>query len=339
MHSRSKSWHLIDYVIVRQRDTEDVRITRVMRGADATTDHMLLRTKLKLIIRQAKRREAAKARVNVGRLADTGKQEELQAVLRDRLNAWNVDTHIGYDASSAQITAAWSDIAGTLRQVSLDVLGVARRKNRDWFDEKREDIRVLLDNRNKAHEKVLRNPSAANQRLYGDLRALVQRELRCMQNDWWCNLAQEIQGYADRGDQQHFFAAVKASYGAIKGTRYPVRSADGQELLTERSLVLERWAEHYRALLNRRAADVDLHIVEELPQLQPMLHLDTPPTEEEVRAAIKSIKNCKAPGPDGVAGEVLRCGGEGVVRCMVSLVAVAWEALEGSLNSGKTQIL
>ena len=34
MHPRSKQWHLIDYVITRQRDSNDVLITRAMRGAD-----------------------------------------------------------------------------------------------------------------------------------------------------------------------------------------------------------------------------------------------------------------------------------------------------------------
>lgn len=48
MHPRSKCWHLIDYVITRQRDIRDVRITRVMRGADCWTDHMMLRSKFNL---------------------------------------------------------------------------------------------------------------------------------------------------------------------------------------------------------------------------------------------------------------------------------------------------
>ena len=33
MHRRSKHWHLIDYVIVRRRDRQDVRVTKAMCGA------------------------------------------------------------------------------------------------------------------------------------------------------------------------------------------------------------------------------------------------------------------------------------------------------------------
>ena len=39
MHPRSKHWHLIDYVIVRQRDRQDVRVTKAMCGAKCWTDH------------------------------------------------------------------------------------------------------------------------------------------------------------------------------------------------------------------------------------------------------------------------------------------------------------
>ena len=31
LHPRSKHWHLIDYVLTRQRDLSDIRLTRVMR--------------------------------------------------------------------------------------------------------------------------------------------------------------------------------------------------------------------------------------------------------------------------------------------------------------------
>ena len=37
MHPRSKHWHLSDYVIVRRKDRQDVRVTKTMNGADCET--------------------------------------------------------------------------------------------------------------------------------------------------------------------------------------------------------------------------------------------------------------------------------------------------------------
>ena len=42
MHPCSKHWHLIDYVIVRRKDKQDVRVTKTVCGADCWTDHRLV---------------------------------------------------------------------------------------------------------------------------------------------------------------------------------------------------------------------------------------------------------------------------------------------------------
>ena len=51
MHPRSKHWHLIDYVSTRQRDTNDILDTRVMRRADCSSDHLMLRSKVNFYIK------------------------------------------------------------------------------------------------------------------------------------------------------------------------------------------------------------------------------------------------------------------------------------------------
>ncbi|XP_019616658.1 PREDICTED: craniofacial development protein 2-like [Branchiostoma belcheri] len=41
MHPRSRTWHLLDYILVRRDDLRDVHSTRVMRGATCGTDHYM----------------------------------------------------------------------------------------------------------------------------------------------------------------------------------------------------------------------------------------------------------------------------------------------------------
>ena len=48
MHPKSKRWHMIDYVIVRQNYKSDLTDARVRRSADCWTDHRLVCTRLKL---------------------------------------------------------------------------------------------------------------------------------------------------------------------------------------------------------------------------------------------------------------------------------------------------
>ena len=50
MHPRSKQWHLIDFLIIRQRDIQDMWITHAMHSAKCWMDHRLVRSVLKLCI-------------------------------------------------------------------------------------------------------------------------------------------------------------------------------------------------------------------------------------------------------------------------------------------------
>ena len=60
MHPRSKHWHLIDYIIVRAKDRQDVRVTKAMYGADCWTDHRLITSKTELHIQPTQRPQGQK---------------------------------------------------------------------------------------------------------------------------------------------------------------------------------------------------------------------------------------------------------------------------------------
>lgn len=68
--------------------------------------------------------------------------------------------------------------------------------------------------------------------------------------------------------------------------------------------MVDRWAEHFQTLLNQPATP-DLAVLEELPSYPAIEELDLPPTFSEVLAAIRSLKNNKTPGPDGIPAEIL----------------------------------
>ena len=50
MHPRSMQWHLTDFIIVKQRDIHDMRITSAMHGTECLPDYRLVRSCLKLHI-------------------------------------------------------------------------------------------------------------------------------------------------------------------------------------------------------------------------------------------------------------------------------------------------
>ena len=78
MHPRSKHWHLIDYVIVRRRDLNEVQITRSMRGSECSTDHRQIRSTLRLTARPPARRQKPMPKLNENTAHNKNVREELR---------------------------------------------------------------------------------------------------------------------------------------------------------------------------------------------------------------------------------------------------------------------
>ena len=145
-----------------------------------------------------------------------------------------------------------------------------------------------------------------------------------MEDSWWKQKAHEIQNLADCNNTQGFYDGIKALYGPRKRSIAPVRSDDGSTLYKDRQEILSRWASHFETLLNHNNP-IDPHILDTLPDLPPLMHLDTPPQYSETRQAIRSLKNNKSPGPDGIPAEVFKRGGYLLTRRLHLLICTIWE--------------
>jgi len=102
-----------------------------------------------------------------------------------------------------------------------------------------------------AHAAKLRNPNfTALHDKWRELRSSAQRELRCMENQWWIDKAYQIQQYADNNELQKFYEAIKAVHGPRQQSIHPVKSKDGSTLVKDQQGILHRWAEHLGELLD-----------------------------------------------------------------------------------------
>ena len=86
MHPRSKHWHLIDYVLARQRDLKDILHTRVMPSAECHTDHRLECCKLKLHFKPKPRKGGPpKKKFKLSKLQSAEVKADFQADLQAKL--------------------------------------------------------------------------------------------------------------------------------------------------------------------------------------------------------------------------------------------------------------
>jgi len=85
MHSRSKHWHLIDFVITCQRDLPDILDTRAMQGANCSTNHIMMKTTANLKVRRKLRKKRTlRPNPNVTPLKSMRVQRDLESALTEK---------------------------------------------------------------------------------------------------------------------------------------------------------------------------------------------------------------------------------------------------------------
>ena len=84
-HPWSKHWHLLDYILVRQKDTKDVLHNRVMTSAECYTNHRLVWAKVRLTLNQVLRKKAHNTKkLEVDNLKQ--REQEFQEKLSSKLS-------------------------------------------------------------------------------------------------------------------------------------------------------------------------------------------------------------------------------------------------------------
>ena len=316
-HPRSKHWHQIDHILVRQRDMQDVHSTRVMRGAECWTDHRLIRSKLAIHIQPQKRkgRMSEMKKLDVDRLKDPTINLVFKNAIGDALDHLVVDPTWDSDHK-------WEQLRDTVYTTAAETLGYKKHRSQDWFDDNDTAITTLLDKKHKAFVMMVGNSHPSHIQAHREISSTTQAELRKMQDLWWTRKADELQGLADQHDCR-FYTVLKTVYGPSKSTVAPLRSEDGTVLLTDKASIMQRWNEYFKDLLNRTSTVSDESLAKvNCEQIQE--HLANPLTLQEVQAAIKAMKSNKAPGPDGIPAEIWK-NSDALAEHLHMLLASIWE--------------
>ncbi|BHF73456.1 hypothetical protein SprV_0401653700 [Sparganum proliferum] len=203
-HPRSRQWHLLDYVLVRRRDQQDVLVTKAIAGADGWTDHRLVISKMRIRL-QPRRRPQGKCspgKLNIALLSLLAHHLRFSNELAQQLDNLPIAAVAAAEAAdvaaeNASVENRWCHLRDTFQPTALAVLGRARRQHQDWFDDNDAVISNLLAEKNRLHKAYVDHPTADNKAAFYRSRRQLQQRLRKMQDAWTARKAEEIQGYAN----------------------------------------------------------------------------------------------------------------------------------------------
>lgn len=314
----------IDHILVRRSDLPLVHDTRVFRKPAAIgTDHDLVVTKLRMRFPR-RRRQQGPPRFDTAKLRDKEVRDAYQRDVQVRLRHPDHNTHSTPEAMCAHLTEALAHsakvhLAAERRQakpwLQQDTLQAVATKQELWQRWRGMCGRTRSQT---AHAEPAKQAyKAASRRT----RALVARDKRL----YLAGEVRKVQQAQDRGDPHAAHAVLRRICGPSGRPPPQLRSAAGTLLRTPQ-LRTERWFQHNSELFAQRPP-VTASIPSQPAPSSSSASTPTwelPPSREEVRAAMRQLRNHSSAGVDGIPPELVKYGGEALLDALHELITASW---------------
>ena len=311
----------IDHLMIRARDRSDLSDVRTYRGADLATDHELLVGLMSLKFKRFYRPPAP-------RMVDVRGLECPQTRIRYENELANGLESLRVLSGAASVESSWGEFRRVVRDSAVSAVGYKDRKRPEWMSA--ESWRNIQDRKN---VKVLRDSERSPNKLealkakYRELDRKVKRSVRRDRRKSVEASIRIAQSAAARGDSRTLFEISRKLGG--RGQRKPadaIRDRNGT-LTSSPDLVRARWREYFESVLNRPDPSSPYIVGEEEgdPEIPRTSGIKTdPPTHDEIVAAVRKLKNGRAPGEDGIHAELLKCGINALIHPLYHLFRKVW---------------
>jgi hypothetical protein len=307
----------IDHVCIGKKFRRTLQDVKVRRGADVASDHHLLVARLKLKLKKNWTGDvSARQRYNTTILKDPKKKEEFRVKLSNKFQV--LQELLEEDTIDEQ----WQKAKEAVTSTCQEVLGPKKHTHKEWISpttlqkiEERKAKKAAVNNSRTRAGKV------RAQEEYSEANRKVKKSAKIDKRNYVEALADQAEEAARHGNTRELYTTIKRLSGKYSKPERPVKGKDGQPIPDEEGQ-RNRWAEHFEELLNRPTP-------QDPPDIQPAdrdLPIDCrAPTKEEIRQAIKQLKNGKAGGPDGIPAEALKADLETSVDMLHPLFQKIWE--------------
>ena len=157
---------------------------------------------------------------------------------------------------------------------------------------------------------------------YQQLNRDVRKRLKEECEAYWNQVAANFEEAASKHEYHTIYRTLRRLSGKSKSTSDNIRKNDGTFIRssTER---MKRWKEFFEKLYNHDEPDGPIAVS---PHIEPpeIAMSDAEPTIDEVKAAVRNLRNGKAPGIEQITSEAIKTGGNFLLQRIHSLLQTIW---------------
>ena len=316
----------IDHVLINRKFKTSVLDTRAIRSADIASDYHLVCTKLRLKLWAApERRGIRRTRYDTQKLESGECRRQFRLELRNRFEILQREEQEDdkIDQPEAVLEKANNILEKTYNMTAKKVLGYKTKKVKPWISkeawdliEQRKEIKLKLDGTNSERLKEKRRVE------YKAKDREVKRQIRRDKRNWSEGIAKEAEEAASMQNMKTLYSLTKTICNDKPRQSTVVNDRNGNALTSNEDR-RKRWKEHFMEILNREEPADPIN--EDVNEQQDTADIDTGPVSKaEIRRAIKTLKNGKAPGKDMITAELLKADLEFTTDRVKELIDTIW---------------
>ena len=148
----------------------------------------------------------------------------------------------------------------------------------------------------------------------------VKASVKKDKNNFVEELASQAEEAAGQGNLKDLYMPTRKLSGKFQQSNMPIRNKEGQMLMTTEQQ-LKQWVEHFTDLLNRPAPEEQPNI----SQSEVDLPINVKKPSKEIKKAIRTLKNGKAAGPNGIRAKALKADIDTATDILQNLCAKIWD--------------
>jgi len=308
----------IDHVIIGSKWRSSVMDTRAKRGADINSDHYLVISRLRLKLAVHRNNKAIKRRFETERLRDDGTKKHYIETLRGKMTRARNERE-----DNVNIDEIWEGQRMAFVETAEQVLGYRKGISKPWIGaeswhkiDQRREIKTRIES---TKSERVRNRI---REIYKEKDREVKKSIREDKRKWMEEKAERAQGAAENGRQKELYELTKQISGNNFRKTAAVKSKTGVVLKSKEDR-LNRWKQHFEEVLNRE--QIHEPITEEEAEGEELDIPTEPPTQAEIRKALRHMRNGKSPGVDQISPEMLKTDEETTVEEMKYIFDLVWE--------------